>query len=587
MAITFSTPGQYTLGGISAPRTGVTQAFQAGVSANLGRQEARQVMQARDQQMRIAASEEQRRQQAFEAAQAARAAAAANAARQRAAFEAYARAATAAPPPTTAGVRRPVDAGIRAEDGNFPLATPSQRSFVIPELGFPAPPGAAAAPTAGVQFPSVFNQGGGGGGGGGGGDAGMLPERMFMTPESMATRAGLAGMPTRTPPTPSEIRFDQAVQLLVANGMPREVIQGYIDQGVDLSYLLAQLPPGTVPGAVSGIDAQRPENIFADTTAAVEAFTELPPGATTGTPLYDQLVSLSVPAAPVAAETPEPKRTGQDPFIVEEETPTGPIAGLSPAGTANPVKAAEAAALSAPDGDTSAYLISNPNLVLDLQTQLARERQVLEARLQYAQQTGNTALFDQTIAALNSKERVVNENLISGQIAILAAQQDNFGPLQEFLQRAYPNDNIEVVPYTNGTVSFFVNGQEDGEPMRTADLLDGLAQTFNTEYREALAAAAARSAERETFLFENALLQELQAAREISVAQARVLAELEATYGEVTPVGDLPSGDKLFQTFVPERGFVQFRIVEAGQPLLNGQPAASATVEEIPPGTLR
>ena len=78
-----------------------------------------------------------------------------------------------------------------------------------------------------------------------------------------------------------------------------------------------------------------------------------------------------------------------------------------------------------------------------------------------------------------------------------------------------------------------------------------------------------------------------QAAREISVAQARVLAELEATYGEVTAVDDLPSGDKLFQTFVPRRGFVQFRIVEAGQPLLNGQPAASATVEEIPPGTLR
>jgi hypothetical protein len=177
--------------------------------------------------------------------------------------------------------------------------------------------------------------------------------------------------------------------------------------------------------------------------------------------------------------------------------------------------------------------------------------------------------------------------MITGQIAILAAQQDNFGPLQEFMQRAYPNDDVQVIPYTNGTVSFFINGEESGTPMRTTELLDGLAQEFNTEYREALAAAAQTRAAREQFLFENAVLQQLQAAREISVAQARVLAELEAAYGEVTPVGDLESGDKLFQVLVPKRGYVQFRVVEAGQPMLNGQPAPSAMVEEIPPGTLR
>jgi hypothetical protein len=289
---------------------------------------------------------------------------------------------------------------------------------------------------------------------------------------------------------------------------------------------------------------------------------------------------------PAEPPTP-PERTGQDPFIVEQDTPTGPIAGLSPAGTRNPVAATEAAAAAAPDEDPSAYFISNPSLVLDLQEQLARERQVLEARLQYAQQTGNMALFDQTFDALNNRERVVNENMITGQIAILAAQQDNFGPLQEFMQRAYPNDDVQVIPYTNGTVSFFINGEESGAPMRTADLLDGLAQEFNTEYREALAAAAQVRAEREQFLFENSVLQQLQAAREISVAQARVLAELEAAYGEVTPVGDLASGDKLFQVLVPQRGYVQFRVVEAGEPMLNGQPAPSAMVEEIPPGTLR
>jgi hypothetical protein len=286
----------------------------------------------------------------------------------------------------------------------------------------------------------------------------------------------------------------------------------------------------------------------------------------------------------------EPLGTAEEfPSAVRQGAPEvgDAIAGLSPAGTADPVAAVVTATKAAPGGDTSAYLISNPNLVLDLQTQLARERQVLEARLQYAQQTGNMALFDQTFDALNSRERVVNENLIGGQIAILAAQQDNFGPLQEFIQSAYPNDSVEVVPYTNGTVSFFFNGEESGEPMQTADLLDSLAQTFNTEYRDALAAAAQTRAEREQFVFENAVLQELQAAREISVAQAKALSEIESAYGEVTVVGDLASGDKLFQTTVPGRGRVQFRIVEAGQPLLNGQPAAAATVEEVPLGALR
>lgn len=308
----------------------------------------------------------------------------------------------------------------------------------------------------------------------------------------------------------------------------------------------------------------------------------------------DQLARMGQPppglppvqGPPVPPEpAPEPKRTGQDPFITEQETETGPIAGLTPAGERDPVAATEAAVRAAPDQDASRYFIDNPNLVLDLQTQMARERQMLEARLRYAEATQNIALYEQTFEALNSRERVVNENMISGQIAIIAAQQDNFGPLQEFLSRARPNDNVQVIPYTDGTVSFFVNGREDGDPIPVADLLEGLAQTFNTEYRAALAAAAELQAEREQFLFENATLQQLQAQREISVAQAKALADIEASYGEVEFVSDLPSGDKLFQVNVPGRGYVQFRVVEAGQPLVNGEPAAQATIEVVTNGS--
>ena len=78
MAITFSTPGQYTLGGISAPRRGIAESFQAGIKANLGRQHDKQVMRMNEQKMALdleaekrAKAQEARAQAAFKAQQAA------------------------------------------------------------------------------------------------------------------------------------------------------------------------------------------------------------------------------------------------------------------------------------------------------------------------------------------------------------------------------------------------------------------------------------------------------------------------------------------------------------------------------------
>lgn len=78
MAITFSTPGQYTLGGISAPRRGIAESFQAGIKANLGRQRDKQVMRMNEQKMALdleaekrAKAQEARAQAAFKAQQAA------------------------------------------------------------------------------------------------------------------------------------------------------------------------------------------------------------------------------------------------------------------------------------------------------------------------------------------------------------------------------------------------------------------------------------------------------------------------------------------------------------------------------------
>lgn len=613
MALMVTGPNQRILGGISAPSTNISSAFQAGQQANLQRQDTKQIMRSREQQMALnleaekrAKAQEARAQAAFEAQQAARAQAAARAAQERAAMSTLMQGLSGVGGTPTAGVSgaAPV-APVATSRAGLALPTSPSAPTPAPTAGVPlsmdmTPTG----PAGGVQVassdpqeafraafqarPDLFGGGGEFPTGGAGTDT-VAPQRMFMTPESTAVRAGLAQAVSLPPvggygsTTARDMQIaDTQRKIDTLNAQIQSITAALRAPG-------SQADPGATSRVIQQLAAERdalqasmpisnapaiPRDVFSEEGSGVAG---LPP-----------LAAEAPTTAEEAAEPPTPpERTGQDPFIVEQDTPTGPVAGLSPAGATNPVAATEAAAAAAPDGNASAYLISNPNLVLDLQEQLARERQALEARLQYAQATGNRALFDQTFDALNSRERVVNENMITGQIAILAAQQDNFGPLQEFVQRANPNDDIQVIPYTNGTVAFFKNGQEDGEPVRTTDLLKGLAQTFNSEYREALAAAAETAAKRDQFLFENMVLQQLQTAREISVAQAKALSEIEAKYGEVTYVADLQSGDKLFQTLVPNRGYVQFRVVEAGQPLLNGQPAVSATVEEIPPGTLR
>jgi len=73
MALMTVTPGTRILGGLSAPRTGMAESFQAGLQANLTRQDTKQAMRAREQDMRVREqdmrvreSEEARRQVTFE-----------------------------------------------------------------------------------------------------------------------------------------------------------------------------------------------------------------------------------------------------------------------------------------------------------------------------------------------------------------------------------------------------------------------------------------------------------------------------------------------------------------------------------------
>ena len=115
-------------------------------------------------------------------------------------------------------------------------------------------------------------------------------------------------------------RTADAARILIENGMAPAEVQRMIDQGIDLNYLLAQLPPGTVPS----IDAERPTEIpgaaASDFTEAEIARANRGEPMTTGTPLFEQSVELLPPGVePPITEEVRPDRTGRAALLSQME----------------------------------------------------------------------------------------------------------------------------------------------------------------------------------------------------------------------------------------------------------------------------
>lgn len=110
--------------------------------------------------------------------------------------------------------------------------------------------------------------------------------------------------------------LDQATRRLLDAGMAPEELQQYVDQGIDLNYLLAQLPPETPP-----MRSPAEEEVKRINRSRIA-------GTTTGTPIYEQAVEL-LPPTPTDAQ-PAPAE--------EEAAPTTEqrIADLLPTSTETP-----------------------------------------------------------------------------------------------------------------------------------------------------------------------------------------------------------------------------------------------------------
>jgi hypothetical protein len=129
------------------------------------------------------------------------------------------------------------------------------------------------------------------------------------------------------PETP-RLNLDQATRRLLDAGMAPEELQQYVDQNVDLNYLLAQLPPETPPmrspaeeevkrinrsriaGTTTGTPIyEQAVELLPPTPAGEEAApAEEEPGMTTGTPIYEQRIADLLPTS---TETPDETGGGE------------------------------------------------------------------------------------------------------------------------------------------------------------------------------------------------------------------------------------------------------------------------------------
>jgi hypothetical protein len=124
------------------------------------------------------------------------------------------------------------------------------------------------------------------------------------------------------------LNLDQATRRLLDAGMAPEELQQYVDQRIDLNYLLAQLPPETPPmrspaeEEVKRINRSRIAGTTTGTPIYEQAVELLPPtpaedeaapaeeepGMTTGTPIYEQRIADLLPTS---TETPDETGGGE------------------------------------------------------------------------------------------------------------------------------------------------------------------------------------------------------------------------------------------------------------------------------------
>jgi hypothetical protein len=198
-------------------------------------------------------------------------------------------------------------------------------------------------------------------------------------------------------------------------------------------------------------------------------------------------------------------------------------------------------------GEASNLYVNAPERIFQDADLVARQQQRLQLLATYYQQTNN---LQGLVGVLNQIDELsVEQRYLDGMTAIVGIQQENFGPVQSLLQQRYPGRQVEVRPYTDGTVEIFLDGQ--GEARLTwDDLATGLRGAYDRGFIEQQNTLATEAASRSRYVFEQETSALFQAQRDILVAQSRAEIDTFVASGRIDRIGETASGEVVFETLV-------------------------------------
>lgn len=540
MALTIINPGQYVLGGIDAPQTGIAEQFQAGLRANLDRQDAQQAMKVRDQEMQLRAAQEARAQAAFKQQQAAAARAATRSAGLRNAEAEYRNALRTGAPgtPTTdapaAGVRITPTARPRTM---YDAPTGQQLpSDVAPSFGQPS----VTPQTIGLTLPSsgvmsaqdgqTVMQGGVG------------ADRLDGSQVAAEVAAKLED-PTLSPEERRALGIQQNVL-----GFAARTGYGVVDAVTDAAALLQRIGTRAIEYGVGAPLSAVSPGLGASVFRRVEEWDRTADelarmGETVPSRFLSQSLTDATGIEPISKETAEAEATGVVPIV---ETPWGGVQFSY--GT--PVQ--EAAAET--NGKPSTKFAMAPELLALKTRQLEEQKFRTEALLDFYDRTGNTEAFASTMTELNNLE--VEQWFMGGMNAIVGMQTGDFGPLLGLMQERYAGREVDVRPYTDNTVDIFVDGEvltgANGGRMTWDELATSLQGQYDTVYIQNQQAAAQAAANLDLTAAE----AEIEATKQIAIEQAK------AQFGATTTVDALDPATGIYAITEPGKPPRVMRLAE-------------------------
>ena len=638
MATSVFNQGSYTVSGIAPPRSGVAEQFQAGLQANLGRQDARSVMAARGEATRLAQNADKRaqtelemRQEAMRQQQARAAQASARAGQQRQATSEL-----------IAGLRAPTTPATRTTPDVAPVTPP--RTVTVPTpgtvsggggvgsvtgdlgtdvlgtysggygagqvdpglmraagLSFAAPP-VQAAGTLPPQYQSSFAYPDG--------SIGIIPDSMSVRPGNFAAQAAAPqGQPTRA--EYSGIPFDIYPDGRIVNASSGTELPATGEYDALRSMLTEQAGVGSAPQTGdTGFRARQVDPQASQFTQDVQgllrendiagAISSLQVGLATGefgpmgSPLGRAVGYLTdspeesarrsaVRNATQWFNAPENERLLRDNPDLIAQAATDPVGfvlrqslsaetGIEPANAAaaaaeQPTTAEEAApAVETPYGGlqldfgtpvqltfgetqgngSKAYVAAPERIFADAEV-VARQRQRLDLLANYYQQTNNLQGLTGVLGQLDELD--VEQRYLDGMQAIVGIQQENFGPAQQILQQRYPGQQVEVRPYTDGTVEIFLDGQSEAR-LTWDDMATNLQSTYDRGFIEQQQLTAQTARDRAAELWTLQTTEMLRGAREIAVANNQADIDRYENNGQITRVGETASGQVVFQSVI-------------------------------------